>query len=163
MCAHTTWNPLTINPMGFPLTTVYNNTLLGKNNSKDKHMIISLQHTETTIYIYKMPLKVRQFSPLGTSSAAECLWGSLPLALGFWGQLPGGTLLSASFQRRRSGGKRRGWGHPARSGSSATSSCQLPVNLSSHRVCWSWLEWASKASDLASKTPGVWCWSCGRQ
>ena len=135
LCAHTTWNPLTTNPMGLPLTTVYNNTLLGKNNSKGKHIIISLQHTETTIYIYKIPLKVCQFSPLGTSSAAECLRGSLPLALGFPGQRPGGTLLSASFQRRRSGRKCRGRCHPARSGSSATSSCQLPINLSSHRIC----------------------------
>ena len=113
MCAHTTWNPLTINPMGFPLTTVYNNTLLGKNNSKGKHIIILTTETNSNIYT-KIPLKVRQFSPLGTSYAALCLQGPPTLALGFRGHLTRGTLLSAFFQWRRRDRESSGWGHPAR-------------------------------------------------
>ena len=113
MCAHTTWNPLTINPMGFPLTTVYNNTLLGKNNSKGKHIILLITEINNNIYT-EIPLRVRQSSPIGTSFAAVCLQGPPTLALGCKGQLSRGTLLSASFQWGRRDSESCSWGHPAR-------------------------------------------------
>ena len=102
-------------PMGFSLTTVYNNTLLDKNNSKGKHIILLTTEINSNIYIYtEIPLRVRQSSPLGTSFAAVCLQGPPTLALGFGGQLSRGTLLSASFQWGRRDSESCGWGHPAR-------------------------------------------------